>query len=158
MKNNIELNNGKIINLPARFFKASELKSMENNNCKISAMDWVKKDFITPIELQMLKGENANKAIILGEIRIVEHDKWTDRLMSIQLSSNKKIRWLKLRHAVIAELMRAFGEYLDDWRGKEVSLLVGEERGYEVINVYVGLKSGVDKRDIKNKECNNNGI
>ncbi|MCP4648878.1 MAG: hypothetical protein GY853_02185 [PVC group bacterium] len=104
---------------------------------KISALDWVKKEYVTPIELETYKGLNSNVAVVLGEIKENVYEKYTERLLSIQLIENKKMRWLKLRVPVIREFIRAHGEFIEDWRGKTFRLVVEESRGYEVIGISI---------------------
>lgn len=110
---------------------------MEIQTNKVSALDWVKKEYITPIELEIFRGINANTAVVLGEIKVNEYDRYTERLISIQMVENKKIRWLKLRNNVIKEFIRAWGEFPEDWRGKTIRLTVEESKGYDVVGIKI---------------------
>jgi len=106
---------------------------MEDN--KVSALNWVRKEYITPIELESYKGLNSNLAVVLGEIKENVFDKYTERLVSVQMVNNKKLKWLKLRTPVLKELIRNHGEFVEDWRGKTIRLIIEESKGYEVIGI-----------------------
>lgn len=107
------------------------------NEGKTNALDWVTKEYLTPIELEALKGANTNIVVILGSIKEKERDNYTERYVAVQFVHNKKVRWLKLRVSVLKTLIRTFGEYVEDWTGKQVRLVSEEERGFEVVGVVV---------------------
>lgn len=105
------------------------------NNGKINALDWVKKEYLIPIELESFKGINSNLAVIIGEIKQNKFEKYTERLISIQMAEGKTVRWLKLRASVIKELIKAYGVFVEDWRGNAIRLIVEESKGYEVVGI-----------------------
>ena len=107
------------------------------NNEKINALDWVRKEYVTPIELESFKGLNSNVAVVLGEVRENKFERYTERLLSIQMVESKRLKWLKLRASVIREFIRAYGEFVEDWRGKTIRLIVEESKGYEVIGIKI---------------------
>ena len=103
----------------------------------INALDWVRKEYLTPIELESFKGLNSNVAVVLGEVRENKFERYTERLLSIQMVESKRLKWLKLRASVIREFIRAYGEFVEDWRGKTIRLIVEESKGYEVIGIKI---------------------